>query len=126
MAIKHLISMKTLTKAEEQVMQALWKVEQGFLKDITDAIAEPKPHTNTVATILKILIEKQFVAFEVFSRAHRYYPLVSKESYSKGSLSKFVDNYFSGSYQQAVSFLVKEKEMSIQDLEKLLQQLKKK
>jgi len=118
--------MKTLTKSEEQVMQALWKVEKGFLKDIIDQMPDPKPHTNTVATMLKILIEKNFVDFEVFSRAHRYFPLVSKESYSKGSLIKFVDSYFSGSYQQAVSFLVKEKEMSIQDLELLLQQLKKK
>lgn len=118
--------MKTLTKAEEQVMHALWKVEKGFLKDILDQMPTPKPHTNTVATILKILIEKEFVDFEVFSRAHRYYPLVSIESYSKGSLSKFVDNYFSGSYKEAVSFLVKEKEMSVHDLELLLQQLKQK
>lgn len=118
--------MKTLTKAEEQIMQALWKVEQGFLKDILDQIPEPKPHTNTVATILKILIEKKFVDYEVFSRAHRYFPLVSIETYSKGSLSKFVDNYFSGSYQDAVSFLVKENEMSIQDLELLLKELKTK
>ena len=118
--------MKTLTKSEEQVMQALWKVQQGFLKDILDEIPEPKPHTNTVATMLKILIEKKFVDFEVFSRAHRYFPLISKEAYSKGSLSKFVDNYFSGSYKKAVSFLVEEKEMSIQDLELLLQQLKSK
>ncbi|HTN37338.1 MAG TPA: BlaI/MecI/CopY family transcriptional regulator [Arachidicoccus sp.] len=118
--------MKTLTKAEEQVMQALWKIDQGFLKDIVDQMPLPKPHTNTVATILKILIDKKFVDFEVFSRAHRYFPLVSMEQYSKGSLSKFVDNYFSGSYQEAVSFMVKEKEMSIQDLELLLQQLKNK
>lgn len=118
--------MKTLTKAEEQVMQALCKIDQGFLKDIVDQMPLPKPHTNTVATILKILIDKKFVDFEVFSRAHRYFPLVSMEQYSKGSLSKFVDNYFSGSYQEAVSFMVKEKEMSIQDLELLLQQLKNK
>lgn len=117
--------MKTLTKAEEQVMHALWRVENGFLKDILDQMPEPKPHTNTVATILKILIEKKFVDFEVFSRAHRYYPLVSMDTYSKGSLSKFVNNYFSGSYKEAVSFLVKEKEMSVQDLEMLLEQLKR-
>ncbi|HEU0228907.1 MAG TPA: BlaI/MecI/CopY family transcriptional regulator [Arachidicoccus soli] len=118
--------MKTLTRAEEQVMQVLWKIKQGFLKDILDEMPEPKPHTNTVATILKILIEKEFVSYEAFSRAHRYFPLVTKGAYSKGSLNSFVDNYFSGSYKEAVSFLVKEKEMSVKDLELLLKQLKKK
>ncbi|ANI90252.1 transcriptional regulator [Arachidicoccus ginsenosidimutans] len=118
--------MKTLTRAEEQIMKAVWDVNQGFLKDIIDALPEPKPHTNTVATILKILIEKEFVSYEVFSRAHRYYPLVSREEYSKGSLNNFVSNYFKGSYKEAVSFLVKEKELSVKDLELLLKQLKKK
>ncbi|MGF7230991.1 BlaI/MecI/CopY family transcriptional regulator [Arachidicoccus sp.] len=117
--------MRTLTRAEEQIMQAVWKVKQGFLKDILDQMPEPKPHTNTVATILKILIEKEFVSYEVFSRAHRYYPLITKEDYSKGSLNNLVGNYFSGSYKDAVSFLVKEKEMSVKDLELLLKQLKK-
>lgn len=115
---------KTLTRAEEQIMQALWKIDKGFLKDIVDQMTDPKPHTNTVATILKILIDKEFVSYEVFSRAHRYYPLISKEQYSKGSLSNFIGNYFSGSYKEAVSFLVKEKELSVQDLELLLNQLK--
>lgn len=115
--------MRTLIRAEEQIMQPLWKIKQGFLKDILDEMPEPKSHTNTVATILKILIEKEFVRYEVFSRAHRYYPLITKGEYSKGSLNNFVDNYFSGSYKEAVSFLVKEKEMSLKDLELLLKQL---
>ncbi len=118
--------MKTLTKAEEQVMQVLWKLEQAFLKDVVENMPEPKPHSNTVATVLKILNEKGFVAVESFSRIHRYSPAVSKEAYSKKSLTGLVKNYFSGSYRKAVSFLVEEDQLSVNDLEALLKELKKK
>jgi len=118
--------MKTLTKAEEQVMQVLWKLEQAFLKDVVENMPEPKPHSNTVATVLKILQEKGFVQVESFSRIHRYSPAITKEAYSKKSLTGLVKNYFSGSYQNAVSFLVKEDQLSVDDLEALLKELKKK
>ena len=118
--------MKTLTKAEEQIMQVLWKIEKGFLKDILDAMPSPKPHSNTVATLLKILIEKSFVQTTVYGRMNEYKPAISKESYSKNTLNTMVKSYFAGSYSKAVSFLVDEKKLSIQDLELLLQQLKKK
>ena len=117
---------KTLTKAEEQIMQALWKIETGFLKDILEVLPEPKPHNNTVATILKILIDKQFVSYEVCGRQHKYVPLIKKEDYMKSSLTGIVRNYFSGSYSQAVSFLVEKDKLSLSDLELLLKQLKKK
>ncbi|HMR93496.1 MAG TPA: BlaI/MecI/CopY family transcriptional regulator, partial [Chitinophagaceae bacterium] len=71
--------MKTLTKAEEQVMQVLWKLEQAFLRDILDEMPAPKPHQNTIATLLKILVEKEFVGITVIGRQHQYAPLVSKE-----------------------------------------------
>ena len=118
--------MKTLTKAEEQVMQILWNIERGFLKEIMDEIPEPKPHSNTIATILKILVEKAFVGFEVFGRQHQYYPIVHKSDYSHGSLRELVGDYFDGSYKQAVSFLVERDKLSIKDLELLLNELKKK
>lgn len=117
--------MKTLTKAEEQVMQALWKTGEGFIRDIMDALPVPKPHQNTVATILKILVEKEFAAINVVGRQHQYYPLVSKEAYSKASMKTLVKGYFDGSFSDAVSFMVKEKSISLEDLETLLQQLKK-
>jgi len=119
-------TIKPLTKAEEQVMQALWKIEKGFLKDIIDEMPSPKPHSNTVATILKILIEKKFVETETFGRMHQYQPVVSKDAYSKTSLSGLVKNYFGGSFSKAVSFLVEENKLSVDELELLLQQLKKK
>lgn len=118
--------MKTLTRAEEQVMQVLWKQEKGFLKDIVDAMPEPKPHSNTVATLLKILVEKDFVQTETVGRMHLYTPAISKEAYSQTSLSGLVKGYFDGSYRQAVSFLVEDNKLTVEDLELLLNQLKNK
>ena len=118
--------MKNLTRAEEQVMQVLWKLEKGFLKDIVEAMPAPKPHSNTVATLLKILIDKEFVKAETYGRMHEYKPLVSKEAYFKNTMNSLVKGYFDGSFTQAVSFLVEEKKLSLEDLELLLKQLKKK
>jgi BlaI family penicillinase repressor len=117
--------MKTLTKAEEQVMQIVWKLKEGFIRDIMDALPPPKPHQNTVATILKILVDKEFVGIKVFGRQHQYYPLISKDAYSKASIKTLVKSYFGGSFSEAVSFMVKENNISLEDLETLLQQLKK-
>ena len=117
--------MKTLTKAEEQIMQAVWKIKEGFIRDIMDALPSPKPHQNTVATILKILVEKEFIGIKVFGRQHQYHALVSKDAYSKSSIRNLVKGYFGGSFSEAVSFMVKENNLSVDDLEQLLQQLKK-
>ena len=117
---------KTLTKAEEQVMQSLWQLGEGFLKDIVDAMPAPQPHSNTVATLLKILGEKGFIASKAVGRNNLYQPLITKSQYSKQSLGTLVSSYFEGSYSSAVSFLVDQKKLSVQDLEMLLQQLKDK
>ena len=116
---------KNLKKGEEQVMQYLWEKENGFFKDIFELFPEPKPHTNTVSTILKILMEKEFVGFKVHGRQHEYFPLISKETYSGKSMKSLVKNYFEGSYRNAVSFLIEKNEMSVEDLEMLLKELKK-
>ena len=117
---------KPLTKAEEQIMQAIWKLDKAFLREILEALPSPKPHNNTVATILKILVEKEFVGITNFGRMHQYYPLVAKDVYSKSTLKTIVKSYFDGNYSNAVSFMVKENGLSIEDLELLLKQLKKK
>lgn len=117
--------MKTLTKAEEQVMQAVWSLEDGgMLKDIVEAMPEPKPHQNTVATLLKILIEKKFIATRAVGRFHHYYPKISREQYSASALSGITQGYFEGSYQEVVSFMIDQKKLSVQDLELLLKHLK--
>ena len=118
--------MKNLTKAEEQIMQALWKRNKGFLKDIVDTMPDPKPHSNTVATLLKILMEKEFVGTEIYGRMNEYKPLISRQDYFKNTMNGLVKGYFNGSFAQAVSFLVQEKKLSVADLELLLKQVKKK
>jgi BlaI family transcriptional regulator, penicillinase repressor len=117
---------KTLTKAEEQVMQTLWQLGDGFLKDVVEAMPAPQPHSNTVATLLKILADKGFVTSVTIGRNNLYKPLVTKEAYSRQSLGNLVSSYFDGSYSSAVSFLVDQKKLSVQDLEMLLKQLKNK
>lgn len=117
--------MKTLTKAEEQVMQAVWKIGEGFIRDVLEAMPVPKPHQNTLSTILKILVEKEFIGIKIFGRQHQYFALVSKEGYSKSSIKNLVKGYFGGSFSEAVSFMVKENNVSVEDLETLLAQLKK-
>lgn len=117
--------MKSLTKAEEQVMQVLWKLDKAFLRDVVEAMPNPKPHQNTVATLLKILVEKEFVGVNVISRHHQYFPAVSKDEYSKRSMKQLVKGYFEGSFSNVVSFMVKENNLSIEELENLLQQIKK-
>ncbi len=118
--------MKALTKAEEQIMQELWKLQKAFLREIIDSLPEPKPHNNTVATVIKILVEKEFIGVSVFGRTHQYYPLITKEEHSKATMQNFVSGYFEGKFADAVSFMVKENELSIGDLEILLKQLKNK
>ena len=118
--------MKILTKAEEQVMKVLWKMENGLLMEIVEAMPEPQPHKNTVATILKTLVDKGFVDVENVGRIHRYHPAVSKDDYSKDTLTNVAKGYFEGSFSNVVSFLVDEDKLSVKELELLLQQLKDK
>ena len=117
--------MKTLTKAEEQIMQVIWSHEKAFLREIIDELPEPKPHQNTVSTILKILVEKEFAGVNVIGRNHQYYPLVNKDTYSKGSMKSLVKKYFEGSFTNVVSSMIKDKNISIEELESLVKQLKK-
>lgn len=115
---------KPLTKAEEEIMQALWQLEQAFVKDIVDILPGVKPHYNTVSTIIKILEEKGFVDHESFGKSNRYFPLVKKEDYTKKSMKQFVSKYFDGSFANMLSFFAKEKDISIGELEDILKEIK--
>ena len=117
---------KPLTKAEEQVMQVLWRLKSAYLKDLVDAMPEPKPHSNTIATIIKILMDKGYVSHEVHGRVHCYAPSISKEEYSSSSIKTLAEGYFEGSFSDVVSFMVKQEDLKIADLELLLQQIKNK
>ncbi len=114
---------KQLTKAEEQIMQILWDLELGSVKEVIEKFPKPKPAYNTVSTIIRILETKAFVAHKVFGKGYKYYPLITKESYSKQSMQKLVDGYFGGSFKSMVSFFVKKNEVDIEDLEFILKEL---
>lgn len=117
--------MKSLTKAEEQIMKVLWKLDNGLLMEIVESMPKPQPHKNTVATILKTMVEKGFVKTEPVGRFFRYHPAISKEDYSASTLTQVAKGYFEGSFANVVSFLVDENKLSVKDLELLLQQIKK-
>jgi predicted transcriptional regulator len=114
---------KELTKAEEQVMQAVWKVGQGFASDIVAAV-ESEVAYNTVLTIVRILEQKGFVGHETFNRANRYYPLITREEYMHHQLGRLTKSYF-GSARALVSFLVDNKEVTLDDLEAITKELEK-
>ena len=130
---------KELTKAEEQVMQAIWAVGQWFANEIvaaissrpngsnddSDAIEDSKPAYNTILTIVRILEKKGFVAHETFNKANRYYPIVSREEYSSQMLGRMAKYYFGSSFRSMVSFLVDKKAVTLEDLESLTKELEK-
>ena len=116
--------MKELTRAEEEIMQRLWRLEGGFVKDIIEQLPDPKPAYNTVSTIVRILEQKGFVGHEARGKSHRYHPIISKAEYSKGFMKGFVSRFFRGSYQEMVSFFANEKDMSLSELEEVLKELK--
>ncbi len=117
--------MKTLTKAEEQIMQALWALGPSFVKDIIAVLPEPQPHYNTVSTLVKILVDKGFVDYKAFGKSHQYHALITKDEYSSRTVKNLVKGYFDGSFSNLVSFFVKEKDMSVNDLEHLLEEIRK-
>ncbi len=117
--------MKELTKAEEQVMQLLWKLEKGFVKDIIEQMPVPKPAYNTVSTIIRILEKKGFVGHHAFGKTHQYFPLISRKEYTRSFMKNFMRNYFSGSFQEMVSFFAKEDNMSLGDLDELMNDVKR-
>lgn len=115
--------MKELTKAEEQVMQILWKLEKAFVKDILEEMPDPKPAYNTVSTIVRILETKGFVDHKAYGKTHEYFPLVSKDKYKQFSLDNLVSGYFNGSFQNLVSFFAKKEKMDVNEIDQLLKQL---
>ncbi|PCH53508.1 MAG: CopY family transcriptional repressor [Flavobacteriaceae bacterium] len=112
---------KQLTKAEEQFMQVLWKLEEASVQNIIDQLPKPKPAYNTVSTIIRILETKNFVSHKPKGRGYIYFPLIQKNDYSNQSLHKLVDGYFGGSFKSMVSFFVNKNDVDINELETILE-----
>ncbi len=117
--------MKELTRAEEQIMQLLWELKNAFVKDIIEQIPEPKPAYNTVSTIIRILEKKGFVGHNAYGKTHQYFPLISRKDYTRSYMKNFMRNYFSGSFQEMVSFFAKEDNMSVSELDELMEDVKR-
>ena len=111
--------MNELTKAEEQVMQYLWKLEKAFLKDIVEQFPEPRPAYTTISTVIRVLVRKGFIGYNTYSKVHEYYPLISKEKYFKIHFNRIVANFFNGSKSSFASFFTGDKDLSLTELEEL-------
>lgn len=116
-------NIRELTKAEDQIMQILWQLKTGFVKDIIDKLPSPKPAYNTVSTIVRILEKKGFVSFKAYGKTHEYFPIINKDEYSNYYLKSFMNRYFKGSFQDLVSFFAKENNMNITEMEEMMKRI---
>ncbi|MFD1062994.1 BlaI/MecI/CopY family transcriptional regulator [Winogradskyella litorisediminis] len=119
-----------LSKTEEQLMQYLWKLNKAFMKDLLDSYPEPKPANTTVATLLKRMTDKGFVAYKTFGKSREYYPLVKKEDYFSKHVNGLIKNFFNDSASQFASFFTQKTDLTkteLEDLKKLIDnEIKKK
>lgn len=115
-----------LSNSEEQLMQHLWKLEKAFMKDLLEAFPEPKPATTTVATLLKRMIDKKFVAYNEFGNSREYYPLVKKNDYFSKHVNGLIKNFFNNSASQFASFFTTETNLSASELKELQKIINKK
>ena len=119
-----------LTTSEEQLMQYLWQVKKGFMKDLLECFPEPKPASTTVATLLKRMIDKNFVHYTLIANNREYYPLVKKEAYFSKHVNGLIKNFFNDSASQFASFFTTQTDLSeseLKELQKIIDvQLKKK
>jgi len=111
--------MKELTRAEEQIMQVLWKLEKGFVKDIVDELPDPKPAYNTVSTIIRILEKKGVVSHRAFGNTYEYFSLITKDEYKKKFFKSFLSRYFGDSFPDMVSFFAGGRDLSLEELEEI-------
>jgi len=113
-----------LTKAEEQVMQILWEMGEGLVKDIRGRFGDPKPARNTVSTVVRILEKKGYVGHKAYGNVHLYHSLISKSEYSKSQLFGLMESYFNNSFPAMASFFAREKDLTLKELEELLEDAK--
>jgi predicted transcriptional regulator len=111
---------KELTKAEEEVMQYVWDLGHGFLKDVVEKFPEPKPAYTTVSTVIRVLVKKEFIGFKTYGKTNEYYPLISKTDYFKSRLKPIITNYFNGSASTFASYFANEK-LNLSQLEEIKQ-----
>lgn len=112
-----MVSIK-LTKAEEQLMQFLWEMERGFLKDIVERFPEPRPAYTTVSTVIRVLVKKGFIGFKTYGKTNEYFPVVSKDEYFQRQVKPMLSNYFQGSPGTMASYFSSAK-LNLSELEEM-------
>jgi len=117
--------MEKLAAREEQIMLILWRLEKAFVKEIVEEFPEPRPHYNSVSTMVRILAEKGFIGHKAFGRTHQYFPLISQDQYTNQEVEEVVDKYFDNSFQKMISHFAKEEKISSEELEEVLKMIKK-
>lgn len=117
--------MKQLTEREEEIMQYFWTNGPMFVRDILDLLPEPKPHYNTISTIIRILEEKGLVNHKAYGTTYRYFAQISQDEYRGKALKKVVSNYFNNSYTNIVSTLIEEEDISLDELKQLIAKIEK-
>lgn len=117
--------MKSLTRKESEIMAYFWKDGALFVRELREKYAEPKPHVNTLSTMVHILEKKGYLAHKVYGSTYQYYPAVTKEEYSKSTLSGLISNYYDNSYLNAISALVKEEKVTVDELKQLIEIIEK-
>lgn len=112
--------MEKLTNKEEEIMHILWQLKKAFVKEVVAELPEPKPHYNTISTIIRNMEEKGFVKHRSFGNTHQYIPNVTIEKYREKYMQKTIQNYFENSYKNVVSFFAKEEKISIEELKEII------
>jgi predicted transcriptional regulator len=119
------MEIKELTRAEEQLMQVLWHLQKGFVKDVMEQLPEPKPAYNTVSTIIRILETKGFVAHTAYGKSHEYYPVISKGEYQNFATDKLMSGYFDNSVQHMFSYFVKKEKIDLKEADEIMKLIEK-
>jgi len=117
--------MEKLTNKEEEIMQVLWDLQKAFVKEVVEEMPDPKPHYNTVSTIIRNMEDKGLVKHRAFGKTHQYYPVISKEEYRKNYMQKTIQNYFENSYKNVVSFFAREEKISVKELKEIISIIEK-
>ncbi|MDH6307743.1 BlaI family penicillinase repressor [Dysgonomonas sp. PFB1-18] len=118
--------MKKLTQKEEEILSCFWAKGPMFVKELLEIQDDPKPHYNTLSTIVRILEEKNYIGYKAYGNTYQYYALISEDEYRKSTLDNVVDKYFGNSYTRVVSSLIEEEKLSVEELQDLIRQIKNK
>ena len=115
--------MKELTKAEEQVMQVIWKLEKAFLKDIVEAMPDPKPAYTTVSTVIRVLVKKGYIGFHTYGKVNEYHPLILKGAYSKTHIKNMLNSFYDNSFKRLTASFAGDESLGLQELEEIRQMI---